>query len=500
MKSIRIIITLLLSCLTTALAAGQVVHNKPMEPGVQYQISGFRPTLTVELGPNDTEVFRDSANGMHVVGHADKLGEFTLKVVDPGALVYANGTRPAAFDAFWVPTQELPPGFDLVRELDKIPGQHKWYTPGTGGFGRGYVSPASVPLAAPLSEDNDAPWTLRRKALGVLRSWVIEELETRPLSHVPLIASGDAYSQKDINKGTDREWNHQKRNVYGANAFDTAHLFNSHGFALACYGDPLGILWVSLVERWCLMSAFPGHCTNWITQPRGDGWVLELSAEAHVLRLWPTEESRAVMHCGLTTEEAAERWVRMSASEHWNRGVGTGDTHNSPKLRDADGKIVEVDEWAGHLGFHEAIRLWGLARVIKSDLPRETRQLARQVYDEELAYMLEVAIDSGRGAMSRLIGTWRFESQLEAQAEAQRATAAGGNVWLPFYQTQVLGDLMRPAGWRMREVPRIPDAQLLAAALAPVVGFDYPAVQGWLGNRDKPEWTYDLVVFGMGER
>lgn len=461
----------------------QVVQNLPMEEGETYLIHEGQG-LTVELGPDGTEVFRAS-NGLHVIGHADRLGEFTLEVISPGALRFRPGTPAAWYDTYWIPRERAPRGFDLAGELRKIPDQHKPYTPGTGGAGRGYVSPASVALVAPLSDDNDAPWTLRKQALTAMRSWVIEEIETRPLSHVPFRHAGDRYSRKVVNAGTPREWKHTQRNAWGWNAFDHAHLYLVHAYTLAAYGDPLGTLMVALVGRWAVASAYPGVCTSWMTQPRAQGWSFELAAWMDVLELWPTEETRARFTCGLTTEEIAHRWLEHTQREHWQR-AGLGDNHNSP-LKEA--------QLRGHLGFHRAIRLWGLTRVIRSGLPKETRRLARQLFDEERTYLEQRGIEGG--LMCRVVGTHQFLSASQAQEWADRATAAGRNTWEVF-EAPAGPHPSLPAGWFIREQARVSDTQLLVAPLA-VLEQDAELADWWLRTRDKARWTYDLATASVIE-
>lgn len=458
--------------------------NTPLEEGQVYAVTK-NLIVTLEGG---REVWLGT-NGLRAIGHCDAVGEYTLEIKDPGRLVYVPGTKPALFDAHFVPSE--PQGLDFGRELDRIRDHHKEYTAGTGGEGRAYVNPASVILKT----DPLAGWGYHRQALSALREWAIEELRARPLAHHPRIYTGDQYSQKTVNAGTEREWNHQKTNLWGWNAFDTAHLFLCYAYTLAAYGDPLGELYIALVYSWVVGSAYPGVCTNWITQPRGQGWVLELSAWAHVLRLFDNQAARDRFTCGFSTEEAAKLWLEHSNAEHLTRGIGDGDTHNSPKLRDANGKIVEVEEWRGHLAFHCAIRAWGLCRVVRSDLRSETRSLAREMLRDQLAYLETTAIDFGGGGMSRVIGTVAFPSRDAAEAEAARATAAEGkNPWEAFVFRRGLVD-----EHRIREVAHIPDSEMFWAAYAHGRGYD-DHVETWLQNRDKARWDYDLAALAVKER
>ena len=457
-----------------------VVQNLPMEPETRYEIA---PGLTVELSESGTkEVFRGS-NGLLAIGHADLVGEYTVEVIDPGSFVYRPRTKAAFFDAYWVPT-ELPGGVDASAELDRIARSHKPYTPGTGGQGRAYVNVASVVLSAPLTDDNAGLWILRKKAVRTLREWVIEELETRPLSHVPLLHHGDAFSRKVVNLGTEREWNHQKRNVWGWNAWDSAHMHNTYAFTLAAYGDPLGHLFVHLIGRWAIPSAYPGVCTNWMTQPRGEGWHYQLAAWLKVLGHFESTEARARFSCGLTMDQVAERWLEVGQRDHWKR-TGLGDLHNSPE---AAGEIAR-----GHLAFHRAIRLWGLQNIIQGPFPREIKAVARAMFDEETAYLLEVAIDTESGGMARVVGTWPFDDLAAAEAGARTITEAGRNRWEAYVRTMAIDDLPPAPFHGAREAPRIQDAEMFWAVYAQRFGWD-DAVETWLGNRDKQRLAYDLAA------
>ena len=449
----------------------EFVQNLGMDPGDRITIA---PGLQVSLDESGEEVF-EGDNGLLAIGRAQAVGNFHVAVVNPGSMVYEPRTKSALYDAYWVPDSFHG---DIEHELNRIVTNHKPYTPGTGGQGRAYVHPASVVLAS-----KEAPWSLKRKALRVLRDWCIEELENRPLSHVPFVHHGDRYSRKTVNKGSPREWRHQKRAATGWNAFDTAHLFNAYAYTLAAYGDPLGTLFVALISRWCIASAYPGVCTNWMSQPRGEGWVYELAAWQDLLGLWNEQWSSDHFACGFSTEECARGWLEVGSRDHWKR-AGLGDLHNSPKEA---GEIAR-----GVLGFQESIRLWGLGRLVKSGLPKDLRQKARGVAEDELEYLLDVAIDLETGGLSRVIGTWPFESRADAEKAANTVSEAASNDW-EAYERTVERDGLPPAGWFIREKPRIPDAQMFWAAYAQFRGWD-EHVERWWGNRDKARWNYDLAA------
>lgn len=459
--------------------------NVPLEAGIAYEVA---PGLRV-MFDGQKEVW-EGDNGLVAIGHVDLHGEYTLEIENEGRMVFEPTSRAAWFDRQFVP-DTLPPGIDLYRELARIRDHHKEVTSGTGEEGRGYVNVPSVVFAACANGTQElAAWRSLRPCISAMREWIREELEARPLGHHPRIYSGDQYSQKYVNQRTEREWNHQKVNVWGWNAFDTAHIFLTWAYTLAAYGDPLGKLYVALVHSWCTGSAYPGVCTNWITQPRGQGWVLDLDTWAHMLRLWPTQEVRDRFTCGFSTEEIAQLHLEHSISDHFERGIGNGDTHNSPKLRDATGKIVEVEEWAGHLPFHCGIRLWGLYRMGLSDLAPAIRRRAKQEHSDSLWYLRDGAVDFETGAMSRVLGTVRFPDQATAEAEAARATAAEGkNPWEAFERQQDWSEVLT-AGWYIREQPRIQDAQMLWNA-APLD----PFAERWWNRRDMPRWDYDLVAY-----
>lgn len=444
-----------------------------------------RSGLTYELDANGNEVFEDLQTGFRVIGYPAynniNPSSFTLKVDNYGKdIPYYLGTAEKLLRAFELSfvISSLPTGMDVKTPVywstDKKPD-----TRGTGGARRNFVS---VPLAMTYY----TPQSWRKWYLAELL-WNIDQLQ-RPFSHNPFKVSGDQYSKMWVNRNTSVQWNHEWTNASGWNCFDTGHADLARIAGLAAMGHPLGHINAHLVWRWLKRSC--NGTTNWMTQPRGAGWVLSWGVLASFLNLTDQYDSDGTKSPQVYTRE----WVTQLINNPYTGGIGSNAPYIDP---DWNGTGPQFSHF---LCFQYAIMAHGILRVLKSGIIdgaafTQTKADIKEKAYAHMHYIHRLGTDTS-GRVSYTLGTTEFSSTTSSIQLAIEVTSAdadnGGYTYSSIADTST-------GGYRVRRVPQNSTAEVFAgmfqAFLNPSAVSSY--VNGYQtasGSQWKKNPQYDLLI------
>lgn len=454
-------------------------------------VSGRMPTVTT-YDSGTAEIWQESITGLRVLGESNPAlnPDFDLAVVAgyPKGIAAAPGLL-ASIEQRFLP-KKLPPfscGTPSNWNVDDKP-----YTPGTGPQRRNYVS---VPLAMYLLT-NDRKWFLAEV------NWNLMQLQ-RPFCHVPWKISGDRYSRPWVNKGAPDAFQHNAKNVNGWTAFDYAHADSARVFGLAALGHPLGVINAALVGRWLIPSASPGVCTNWMTQDRSIGWLLNWGLLLALLDIGETEKTQPFRDAfleGVSPKQAVKLWVEQLLGIHPDPSRTYA--KNGRRAQGANGQgLPIIMGGADFLGtgkqifcqqtFQVALMMWGIARVVVLNLVPQHTDALRSWASGYFQDTLDRAFDPQRG-YSWAFGLTDFFARGDAQALLDAAEAEG--------VSNLEVHPIPNGAWIVRSIPRwgVEVANMVAPPAALLFGPDHPAVKTLLTS---PDWgkapQFDLATAGI---